>query len=84
MTLAALESDGWRELRWLVAGVVLSLGLHVSLAAGVSRIPDRGPPPPVWVEMAITEVQPVPEPPPPEPEPEPEPKPPPPEPETVD
>lgn len=87
MQVTALELDSWDGLRWIAVAVVVSLVVHVSLAAGVSRIPEREIHEPVWMEMVVVEAPeppapvPVPEP---EPEPEPEPKPPPPKPEVVE
>jgi TonB family protein len=57
-------------LRWIAVGLFASLGLHVAVAGGIGRIPERAANAAQWVEMAVTEVQP--EPPPPAPEPEPE------------
>jgi protein TonB len=73
----ALDGGSAGEVLWLLGAVVVSLALHLSLAAGVSRIPEREREEPVWVEMAVATVEPapVPEPPPPPPEPEPAPQP---------
>jgi TonB family protein len=83
VTAALFDTGPQADLRWLIAAAVVSVGLHLALAAGVSTIPPREPQEPVWVEMAVATVEPEPEPQPapePEPEPEPEPK----EPEVVD
>ncbi len=70
----ALDDGSWVELGWIAAAAFVSFGLHLAVAAGVTRIPERERSEPVWIEMAMTEVEP-PEPPPPPPEPEPEPPP---------
>ena len=85
MQTNALDLEPWDGLRWIATGAVVSLLLHLSLAAGVSRIPERIREEPVWMEMVVVEPEPVvPEPVVPEPEPEPEPVPPPPVPEVVE
>lgn len=76
---------GGANLGFLAVAVLSSLAIHAALAVSVARIPPREPEEPVWVEMAVTTVEPAPVPePPPEPEPEPQPEPEPKKPEVVD
>jgi periplasmic protein TonB len=72
----ALEPDGAARLVWIVASVIASILLHVSVAGVVSRIEVAEPEEPEWVEMVVQDITPEPEPEPvPEPEPAPEPEP---------
>jgi len=57
---SALEKDSWGEVAWIAGAVVASLALHLALAAGVSRVPEREREEPVWIEMAVATVEPPP------------------------